>query len=116
MRRRTADTAGSEDEKERARERRNKERKAEIPSSGFSLKPLVEVNEGCVQSSEADYITVALINGVSRRLCVPMLQHSFMRTVFSLFYLKIFRGIPQISLKHLDVKPKTPTWTAFETN
>lgn len=31
--------------------------KAEISSSGFSLKPLVKVNEGCAQSSETDYIT-----------------------------------------------------------
>lgn len=32
----------------------------------FSLKPLVKVNEGCAQSSETDYITASLINGVSR--------------------------------------------------
>lgn len=31
--------------------------KVEISSSGFSLKPLVKVNEGCAQSSETDYIT-----------------------------------------------------------
>lgn len=38
---------------------------AEISSSGFSLKPLVKVNEGCAQSSERDYITAPLINGLS---------------------------------------------------
>lgn len=57
----------------RRRERGGKEggkegEKAEIPSSGFSLKPLVKVNEGCSQSSETDYITAPLINGVSVHL------------------------------------------------
>lgn len=33
----------------------------------FSLKPLVRVNEGCAQNSEADYITASLISGVSAR-------------------------------------------------
>lgn len=42
--------------------RREEGEKEEIPSSGFSLKPLVKVNEGCVQSSETDYITAPLIN------------------------------------------------------
>ncbi len=56
-------------EEMRRRERRGKRgEKAEIPSSGFSLKPPVKVNEGCVQSSETDYITAPLINGVSMHL------------------------------------------------
>lgn len=42
---------------------------AEISSSGFSLKPPVKVNEGCAQSSESDYITAPLINGLSA--CAP---------------------------------------------
>lgn len=42
---------------------------AEISSSGFSLKPPVKVNEGCAQSSESDYITAPLINGLSA--CSP---------------------------------------------
>lgn len=50
--------------------RREEGEKAEIPSSGFSLKPLVKVNEGCVQSSETDYITAPLINSV----CMHPLQ------------------------------------------
>lgn len=48
--------------------RRKEGEKAEIPSSGFSLKPLVKVNEGCMQSSETDYITAPLINIVSLHL------------------------------------------------
>lgn len=50
------------------KEEGKKGEKAEIPSSGFSLKPLVKVNEGCTQSSETDYITAPLINGVSMHL------------------------------------------------
>lgn len=48
--------------------RRKEGEKEEIPSSGFSLKPLVKVNEGCVQSSETDYITAPLISSVSMHL------------------------------------------------
>lgn len=56
-------------EEMRRRERGGKKgEKAEIPSSGFSLKPPVKVNEGCVQSSETDYITAPLINGVCMHL------------------------------------------------
>lgn len=54
------------------KEEGKKGEKAEIPSSGFSLKPPVKVNEGCSQSSETDHITAPLINGVSMHfsLCV----------------------------------------------
>lgn len=48
--------------------RRKEGERAKIPSSGFSLKPLVKVNERCVQSAETDYITAPLINSVSMRL------------------------------------------------
>lgn len=44
--------------------------KAEISSSGFSLKPLVKVNEGCTQSSETDYIT-APFDQQSESICTP---------------------------------------------
>lgn len=44
--------------------------KAEISSSGFSLKPLVKVNEGCAQSSETDYIT-APFDQPSESICPP---------------------------------------------
>lgn len=44
--------------------------KAEISSSGFSLKPLVKVNEGCAQSSETHYITAPLINAQSVCVCL----------------------------------------------
>ena len=53
--------------------RRKEGEKEEIPSSGFSLKPLVKVNEGCMQSSETDYITAPLINSVSVHL--PMVRN-----------------------------------------
>lgn len=44
--------------------------KAEIPSSGFLLRPLVKVNEGCVQSSDTDYITAPLIStNLSAHVC-----------------------------------------------
>lgn len=43
--------------------------KAEISSSGFSLRPPVKVNEGWTQSSESDYITAPLINTLS--VCFP---------------------------------------------
>lgn len=56
--------------------RRKEGEKAKIPSSGFSLKPLVKVNEGCVQSSETDYITAPLINSVSMHLS-PRVHVSF---------------------------------------
>ena len=47
--------------------------KAEISSSGFSLKPLVKVNEGCAQSSETDYIT-APFDQPSESICPPPLH------------------------------------------
>lgn len=50
--------------------RRQKGEKAEIPSSGFLLRPLVKVNEGCVQSSDTDYITAPLISTFA-----PMLHY-----------------------------------------
>ena len=58
--------------------------KAEIPSSGFSLKPPVKVNEGCVQSPETDYITAPLINGLSMHLspCVCVCVCSCVRLRF----------------------------------
>lgn len=46
--------------------RRQKGVKAEIPSSGFSLKFLVKVDEGCEKGCETDCITAPLINSVSR--------------------------------------------------
>lgn len=50
--------------------RRQKGEKAEIPSSGFLLRPLVKVNEGCVQSSDTDYITAPLIStNLSAHVC-----------------------------------------------
>ena len=54
--------------------RRQKGVKAEIPSSGFSLKFLVKVDEGRQQSCETDCITAPLINSVSRHhsLCVHL--------------------------------------------
>lgn len=48
--------------------------KAEISSSGFSLKPLVKVNEGCAQSSETDYIT-APFDQRSESICPPTHTH-----------------------------------------
>lgn len=62
---RWAGTAGSEEEDAKAegRERQGKgRRESEIPSSGFLLRPLLKVNEGCVQSSDTDYITAPLIS------------------------------------------------------
>lgn len=63
MRRRTLELQGVNEKM-----RRQREAKAETPSSGFSLKPLVKVDEGCIRSPETDCITPPLINKRERAL------------------------------------------------